>query len=192
MAIEPSDALQAKVDDARDHAALAALPDEYKAIAQAPQITRADLAALIGVRLAGVVQHGRRREGVLITDIRRSWAAAWIISVARAGIMEPYANHTFQPESVVRRIDLAQAVSRILARLPQTGNDWLGARVTFTDMPPGHLAYAAASAAVASGAMTAAAGAFQPSKPVSGAEAIQAMEKLETLAGEAAAPGVGP
>ena len=31
--------------------------------------------------------------------------------------MEPFANHAFQPRTVVRRVDIAQVVARLLARV---------------------------------------------------------------------------
>ncbi|MGE5245611.1 MAG: tetratricopeptide repeat protein [Betaproteobacteria bacterium] len=189
-AIEPGDALERKLDAARDRAAMARMPSEYRAIAGAAQITRADLAALIGVRLAPLVEDGSR-EAVLITDVGTNWAASWIMSVARAGIMEPYANHAFQPGAIVRRIDFAQAVSRLLARIaarsPARAGAWESARVAFPDLAPAHLAYPAASAAVAAGVMTLGPdGAFQPSQPVSGPEAIAGIARLETLGDVAA------
>ena len=56
---------------------------------------------------------------------------------------------------------------------------WETARLKFSDLSPSHLAYPAASAAVASGVLTTAAdNAFQPSRPVTGAEAIDAIAKL--------------
>ena len=123
-----------------------------------PQITRGDLAALIGMRLAPLLQAGRRRDAVLITDVRNHWAATWIMAVARAGVMEPFANHAFQPRAVVRRIDLAQAVSRLLAAIrapaPEPGRPWESARLKFSDLSPRHLAYVSASQSVASGVMT--------------------------------------
>ena len=73
----------------------------------------------------------------------------WIMAVARAGVMEPFANHTFQPRDVVRRVDLAQAVSaaagRASRRRPRTGAVARRRAVRFTDLPAGHLAYPAAS-----------------------------------------------
>lgn len=188
LAIDPTDAVQVKLDDVRDRVALAALPTEYRAIEQAPQITRADLAALIGVRLAPLLQAGRRDDAVVITDVRNSWAAPWIQSVARAGVMEAFANHTFQPYAPVRRADIAQVVSRLLTRIapthPAQAKNWLGAREKFSDISSGHLAYPAASAAVASGVMKVdESGAFQPSKLVTGAEAVEAMQRFAVLAG---------
>jgi S-layer homology domain len=141
------------------------------------------------VRLASLLQNNdRRRDAVLITDIRGNWASNWIMSVARAGVMEPFANHAFQPRAVVRRTDLATAVSRLLGRVatvhPEQSKTWEGARIRFTDLSPSHLAYPAASAAVAAGVLkTAPDNAFQPTRLVAGAEAIEAIAKLEAMAG---------
>ena len=107
------------MEELRSKAALAALPEEFRAIDQAPQVTRADLAALVGIRLAPLLQAGRRSDAALITDVRGNWAATWIMSVARAGVMEPFANHAFQPRTIVRRADLAQALARLLAQVAQ-------------------------------------------------------------------------
>src|SRR3954462_1145245 len=145
------------MEDLRARAALAKLPAEYRAIDQAPQITRADLAALIGIRLNRLLSNGRRADAALLTDVRNHWAATWIMSVARAGVMEPFANHAFQPRAIVRRTDLAQAAARLLARIPGQNaarvKAWDAARLKFSDLSPSHLAYPAASVAVASGVM---------------------------------------
>jgi hypothetical protein len=109
--------------------------------------------------------------------------------VARAGVMESFANHTFQPRNVVRRADLAQAVARLLTHVSATNAAWSAARIRFPDLAASHLAYPAASAAVASGAMQAGPdGSFQPSRPVTGAEAIDAITRIEGLAGLPPAP----
>jgi tetratricopeptide (TPR) repeat protein len=186
--IEGSPELDKKLADARDRAALAKLPPEYRAIDEAPQITRADLAALIAIRLGPLLQTASRNDAALITDVRSSWAQPWIMTVARAGIMEPFANHAFQPRAPVRRSDLAIATARLLRRIaaehPAAASVWENARVRFSDLAPGHLAYPAASAAVAANVLkTTPDNAFQPSRPVSGAEAVEAIAHLESLAG---------
>ncbi len=188
LTLEPSEVVGARRDAVRARAALARLPEEYRAIAEAPQVTRADLAALIGVRLGALLQSVRTGDPVVVTDTRANWAEPWIMTVVRAGVMEPYENHTFQPRVVVRRVDLAQAASRLLQRLaamsPTLARPWENARGRFSDMTQGHLAYPAASVAVAAGVMAVGSDtAFQPSRPVTGAEAVQAVRRLETLAG---------
>ncbi len=187
VAVQPDAAVDAKLDAVRARMELSRLPEEYRAIDQAPQITRADLAALIGVRLAPLLQDARRNDAVLITDVRSSWAAPWIVAVARAGVMEPFSNHAFQPRATIRRADLAQAVSRLLARIaaarPAQSRQWVAARLKFTDLSAGHVAYVAVSQAVAAGVMEVGPdNAFQPSRPVTGAEAIAAIDRLEALA----------
>jgi tetratricopeptide (TPR) repeat protein len=181
-------AVTARLEALRARAARSRLPAEYRALDQAAQITRADLAALIGVRLAPLLESVARSDAALMTDVRNHWAADWIFAVARAGVMEPFDNHAFQPRTIVRRIDLAQAVAHLLpqagVRTPARVKEWEEARLRFSDLSVSHLAYPAASAAVASGVMkTAGDDAFQPSRPVTGPEAIEAIGRLETLAG---------
>jgi tetratricopeptide (TPR) repeat protein len=189
LAVEPGADVEKRLDSLRARMALARLPAEYRAIDQAAQITRADLAALIGIRLTSLLQGGRRSgDAALITDVRNNWAATWIMSVARSGVMDAFANHAFQPRTVVRRTDLAQAVARLLARVAAQNaaraTSWESARLKFSDLAPSHLAYPAASVAIAAGVMkTAADNSFQPSKAVTGAEAIEAIGRIEALAG---------
>jgi tetratricopeptide (TPR) repeat protein len=184
--MEPNPTIEARAEDLRNRAAFAAMPEEYKTIESAPSVTRAQLAALIGVRLADLVKRSRRQNAVVITDTRGSWAAPWIMAVARAGIMEVYPNHTFQPNTLVRRGDLAQAVSRTLNLIaverPRLAQQWRNARQKFTDLSPGHLSYPAASLAVEAGVMQTTDGAFQLTRPVTGADAVSAIRTLEALA----------
>ena len=184
--IEPSDALEGKIEELRERAAFATMPAEYRAIQEAQTVTRAQLAALLGVRLDELLKRTRRRTAVVITDMRGNWAAPWILAVARAGIMEVYPNHTFQPHGTVRRRDLAHAAARALALIaaenPRLGASWRDPRRTFTDLSPGHLSHSAASVAVEAGVMAAMPdGSFQLSRPVTGAEALAAVKKLEDL-----------
>lgn len=185
LALEPNPAIGDRRDRLRARLELARLPDQYRAIDGAAQVSRADLAALIGVRIPLSLQGGPARDPGVITDVRGHWAEPWIMTTARDGVMEAFANHTFQPESTVRRVDLAQAVSRLLARVADTAQlrAWQSASVRFADVPPGHLAYPAASVVVAANIMqTAPGGTFDLSRPVTGAEAIEAVERVKALA----------
>jgi tetratricopeptide (TPR) repeat protein len=187
-ALEPSEALDTRLEALRARAALEAMPPEFRAIAGAPAITRAQLAALIGTRLDALLKRAPRQSSAVITDARGNWAAQWILPVARAGFMEVYANHTFQPAGTVRRGDLAFAASRILgviaAENPKLGASWRSPRRKFPDLSPGHLSYPAVAVAVEAGVMQPVeTGAFQLSRPVTGAEAVSAVDRLVDLAG---------
>ncbi len=184
--LEPDPDLDARIEALTERIAVAALPAAYRAIPDSERLTRGELAALVGVRLDELLRFSRRRQVPLVTDARRHWAQRWVTEVARAGVMETYANHTFQPNATVRRSDLAQVASRMLAviasRDPSLASRWQGARPAFSDIGPGHLAYPAAAAAVAAGVMSTDEGAFRPSRPVTGAEGMAAVEALEALA----------
>jgi tetratricopeptide (TPR) repeat protein len=187
VAIEPSGALEDRIEVFRTAMLLETMPPEFRAIREAPVITRAQLAALIGSRLEAVVAGAPRRGTPVITDTRGNWAFAWILPVTRAGFMEVYPNNTFQPRTAVRRADLAFAASRILAVIaagqPALGTAWRKARPRFADLPAGHPSYPAAALAVGAGVIAPLEqDAFQLSRPVSGEEAIAAVDRLAVLA----------
>ena len=186
-ALEPSDVLNDRIDALRAKASFATMPPEFRAIESADTITRAQLAALIGTRLDALVKRAPRRSTSVITDTRGNWAAQWIIPIARAGFMEVYPNHTFQPTGSVRRGDLALTVTQILSAIaaenPRLAASWRNARRKFSDLSPGHQRYRAAAIAVEAGVMQALEDdTFQVSRPVSGAEAVAAMDRLAGLA----------
>jgi tetratricopeptide (TPR) repeat protein len=185
-AVEPSDSVAARIGLMREKAAFEAMPPEYRTIETSPTVTRAQLAALLGTRLGDLL----RRAAVIpvvVTDGRGNWAAPWIQSVTRAGVMEPFPNHTFQPTTVVSRGDLAQTVSRVLsliaAEKPRLAAKWREPRPKFADIGPAHPMYPAAARAVSSGVMAAADGdTFRLTRPATGTEARDAVSKLEALA----------
>jgi tetratricopeptide (TPR) repeat protein len=167
----------AKTRDAR-------LPAEYRALVSAPQITRGDLAALIGIRLEDILRQAPRTAAV-ITDTAGHWAASWIAEVAAAGVMPPFDNHTFQPRAPVRRVDLAEAVNvllRIVSRTRPALQTQLAARPMIVDVSASHLNYPAVAAAVSTGVLPFVEDRrFDTERRVSGADAIAAIDRLRTL-----------
>jgi tetratricopeptide (TPR) repeat protein len=183
--LEPSAELRRRMAAIDARLAYLKLPAEYRAIPDGASITRGDLASLIGIRLAALLERATAQP-VVITDARNHWASAWIMATASAGIMEPYENHTFQPGQVVQRSDLAQAVARMLkiiaAGRPQLLKDWQSRMQKMGDVGVSNLHYADASLSVAAGIIPLVdGGSFQLSRPVSGAEAIDAVSRVERL-----------
>jgi hypothetical protein len=185
LAIEPNAGLSARTAVVAERAREATLPREFQAIATSAAITRGELAALIGVRLAPVLRGAAPRQAVA-TDIGRHWAASWIGEVVRAGVMDPFEKHTFQPDARVRRGDLAEAVSRVVSLLAATRPALRTAAATrpaIADMSAAHLNYPAAAVAVASGVLPLLdGGRFEVGRAVSGVEAAAAIDRLRTLA----------
>lgn len=185
-AIEPGAAVEAAI--ARSAARLrdAQLPPEFGRIAAAPSMTRGDLAALVGIRLQPLLERAPQRQAV-VTDVSGHWAQPWIAAVIAAGVMDPYENHTFQPRSAVRRGDLAAVVGRLVG-LVAARDPALRARLAqppqVADVEPGHLSYQAVAVAVGSGVLPLVDGQrFQIGRLVSGAEAVEAIDRVGQLAG---------
>jgi tetratricopeptide (TPR) repeat protein len=188
-AIEPSEALTRRIAETAEKARLAKLPPDFHAIPESPQITRGELAALIGIHLEPLLQRAPDQQ-VVITDARDHWAAPWIERVARAGVLDPFANHTFQPRAPIRRGDLAAAVSRLVLLAARDDDKrreaLMAAKPAIADMAPGHLSYPAVSIAVASGVMPLVGGdRFAVTRPVSGAEAIDVLDRVAALGRDA-------
>jgi tetratricopeptide (TPR) repeat protein len=183
--LEPTPDVRRRMAALDARAAYLRLPAEYRALPDAPSITRGDLAAVIGIRLEELLATAPGQVEVL-TDTRNHWAARWIMAVTRAGVMDAFDNHTFMPRNTVRRADLAQAVSRVLkliaVREPALLKEWQGRQAKMTDVGVSNLNYADASLAVSSGVLSLADGdLFQLTRAVSGAEATDAVTKLERL-----------
>jgi tetratricopeptide (TPR) repeat protein len=186
FAIDPRPAWRDRRDALRVKATEASEPKTFRDIATAPSVTRADVAAMIGLRLAEVLEQSPRRVTVVVSDVRSSWASTWILQVTQAGVMDVFANHTFQPATVVRRGTLAEVVARLLSILSaERGTDlskWKNASPAFSDLPAANSGYAADALAVTSGAMTAPAGKFGGAQPASGVDLIAAIARLQQLA----------
>jgi tetratricopeptide (TPR) repeat protein len=183
--LEPSAELRRRIAAIDARLAYSKLPPDYRAIPDAASITRGDLASLIGIRLAPLIARAPAQP-VVITDARNHWAADWIMATASAGVMEPYENHTFQPTNAIQRSDLAQAVARMLkiiaAGRPQLLKDWQSRAQKMGDVGVSNLHFADASLSVAAGIIPLAdGGLFQLSRPVNGAEAVDAISRIERL-----------
>jgi Flp pilus assembly protein TadD len=155
------------------------MPEEYQRIFSATYITRADLAALIDVKVTALSRAGDAEPKVAV-DISGSWAKAHIIKALAFDIIGVYPNHTFQPAALVRRGDLARATARVLDLL-----HWRrSAPVAISDMTSSHLYYDAAERVVGAGIMTLTPdGAFTPSERVSGRDAAEVIDALNRLVG---------
>lgn len=184
-AIDPAEVPESVLTRIGEAVRLAKLPAEYRAIPEETTVSRAQIASLIGVRLEPLIARAQPRQ-VIITDVRNHWAQQWILPVVRAGVMDTLPNYEFEPARRVRRGEFAATVARLLqligALKPQLEKKWQSAVVKIADVPPAHLSYPAVSLAVAAGVMPLSGANFELLRPVSGAEAMDVIGRLEALA----------
>jgi tetratricopeptide (TPR) repeat protein len=164
---------------AREQIELSQMPPEYRRIRTAEVITRADLAALVAVKVSALSRVPGGAAPVAV-DISGSWAREHILRLLSLGIMTVYPNHTFQPAATVRRGELALAVQRVLDLLRHPA----GPAPVFSDMSRSNLHHYAAARVVAAGLMDLTPeGAFQAWRPVTGREANDVVENLVRVVG---------
>jgi tetratricopeptide (TPR) repeat protein len=155
------------------------LPSQYFSIAESARLSREGLAALLFVKLRPAFDDASGRSDVIITDISDSWARQAIRDVVAARILDVYPNHTFQPQALVRRADLAVAFANAMRALAPGDTPERPPTVAIADVPPNNLNYPPVALSVSLGLMaTDRAGDFEPQRVVTGAEAIAAADAL--------------
>jgi len=180
--VAPDDAeVRALVAAARELYLTAELPEEYRDLENKVEILREDLAALLAIRLPNL---GERipapRIGVIITDVDGSWAEPYIRMVVAWGVMEVFQNHAFVPDLVVKRQMFAEVAYRLLELLGATGD---AARVRLADVPSEHYFHDQIQTVVGQGILELGPGnVFGILDPVSGEEAVEAVQRLVRLA----------
>lgn len=180
-AVEPGPEVDRRLATVEERRRLESLPVEFRAIVDAEQLSRGELAALIGERFRVELEAAGTGPTAIITDARDHWAYGWVISVVQARVMEADTNYRFLPAQPVSRAVLADVIMRLLS-LTETASGNVPPRASFSDLAPDHLSYPAAAGAVAAGVLEPLArNSFQPARTVSGAEAIQALSRLTAI-----------
>jgi tetratricopeptide (TPR) repeat protein len=165
----------------RERRALLALPEPLRALGEAPRLTRAELAGLVIEKVGALKSHKPTGVGEVASDLSRTWARSQILRAIELGLMDVYPNHTFQPGGLVRRGELAVVAARVLDLV-----GWGKSMATPPrDMSPSHLQYASALRVLGAGVMQSTpAGAFEPWRIVTGAEAKLVIEAVARLASQ--------
>jgi len=155
------------------------LPAQYFSIAESARLSREALAALLFVKLQSALGDASLRADVIITDVGNSWARQAIRDVVAARILDVYPNHTFQPQALVRRSDLAVAFANAMKALAPGETPDRPPDVAIVDVPPDHLSYPPVALSVSLGLLpTDQTGEFGPQRFVTGSEAIAATDAL--------------
>ena len=121
------------------------------------------------------------------TDIADHVLRADIQAVIDAGVkgLEPYPDHTFQPEKMITRAEFAIMIEDILAKMsadPTIGTKNIGGDSPFPDVRSDHYFFNAIMTCTTRGIMKAkdmATGEFDPMGVVSGAEAMNSLRELK-------------
>jgi Tfp pilus assembly protein PilF len=186
LEIEPGNAeAKDRVEALKNRLGIFELPSRYNDIATLPAIAREDLAALMAVKLRNDFGEAPGKPPIIV-DIAATWASKFILKVTSLGLIEVYANHTFQPRRLVTRADLAAALDRVVTYLDERGHRFFRQippeRIQVTDVAPEHAYYRPISDILSYQIMELFPNrTFRPDQTVSGPEAGQALDALLAL-----------
>jgi tetratricopeptide (TPR) repeat protein len=188
--LNPSNINTTRLAALKARLALSRLPPSYRAISDSSSVTRGELAALVGIRLDSLLSVLPRDETLLITDTRGHWAEPWVRTISQAGVMEVFLNHTFEPNQILQRGELAKTVESLLViignRFPEKVFNWKNHSIDFSDLLPRNIQHKSAAMAVVSGVMSKFQdGTFRLTGRVSGQEAIEAVRRILDIYEEA-------
>jgi tetratricopeptide (TPR) repeat protein len=147
----------------------------FREIQAASNVTRERVAAIIVRYFPQITE--RPQTPQIVTDIETSWARSEIQTVVDLGLMDTFANHTFDPGALVSRGDFATALARLIQILglpPVTG-----APIQTPDVAATNTQYSDIQLVLGHGLMTLQdPGVFGVSDNVSGQDAIRAAGRL--------------
>lgn len=185
QALTPGDKqVQEKINFLKNQLGIVEIPSLYNEIPKLQSISRQDLAAILGVKFNQYLPEPTNPP--IIVDISTSWAAHFIIKVTAANLMDIYDNHTFEPNRVITRAELAETFFRLINYLKGKGKKLIPQipenKIQISDIPTENLYYLPAVEMVAYQLMELyPQKKFMPDMPVSGAEALSIADLLVNL-----------
>ena len=174
-----------RVEELKNKLGIVELPSRYNDIPFSPAVTREDIAALLAVKLKDVLPEAAGQPPIII-DISASWASKFILKVTSLGLLNVHSNHAFQPKRTVTRAELAETLYRTIRFLESRGHAFIHqippSRIPLQDVTPDHIYYQPISQILAYQLMDLFPDkTFRPDQPVSGTEAIKAIDILLAL-----------
>jgi Flp pilus assembly protein TadD len=149
--------------------------EQFHSIEKSTALKREQLAAVFTRYFPQIAEF--RQTPQIITDLQGTWASPEIQTVVGVGLIDAYPNHTFRPDGVVSRGEFAASLARLsrLLGLSETG----APLIPTSTLASGNPLYRDIQLVLSHSLMTLDdAGNFQIDRPVSGEEAVSAVEQL--------------
>ncbi len=176
---------QQRIEILKNRLGIFELPSQYNIIPAAETVTKEQLAALLGVKFKNILDTPQTKPPIII-DISTSWASRYILDASSLGLLDVYPNHTFQPQKIITRAEMAEVLHRLIRQLERQGYRFIQQippeRIQITDVSPDNFYYRPIVLMISYDLMSLAAGRnFNPDQIVSGAEAGQYLDLILAL-----------
>ena len=179
-----------RLEECRAEIQKARYRDEYLRVQAAPEVTRAQLAAILGLEFPEILESPSEGAPVILEDVRDHWAARFIVKVVENGFIPLYSRHRFEPNLVVNRGEMAEVLYRVLVHFGVDAMVHPSSGKRIADVSRVHRQYRAIRTAVSLGLLALdPAGRFHADRPVTGAEAVHAVQSLRNLVFARGRPG---
>ena len=174
-----------RIEQLKNRLGIFEMPSQYNTIPSREAITREDMAAILGIEFQKHLQDPKKEPPIII-DISTSWASEYILKLTSMDILDIYPNHTFKPKKIVTRAQLAEIIYRLINHLKQNGYTLIQQippqSINLSDVPPNNFYYRPIIMAISYGVLNTSMGRnFNPENPVSGQEALKAINILISL-----------
>jgi Tfp pilus assembly protein PilF len=184
--LEPeNDNIQTRVKTLKNRLGIFELPSQFDAIPASEAITKEEVAALIEVKFKDTLDEPKTQPPIII-DISTSWASKYILRAASLGLLDVYANHTFQPKKIVTRAEMADVLNKLINYLKRKNYVFISQippeKIQISDVSPDNYYYQPILRIISYAIMNLSANrTFNPDLPVSGQEAIRLLDIILTL-----------
>ncbi|MFO7866128.1 MAG: tetratricopeptide repeat protein [Candidatus Aminicenantes bacterium] len=192
--LRPEDSqAEQRIEQLKNRLGIFELPSQYDNIPARDAVSKEDVAGLIGVNFGAYLEETGKNPPILI-DISTSWATEFILQTTALGLLDIYPNHTFQPEKIVTRAQMAEILFRLVRYLKEQGHTFVQQvspqNIEIADVSSDNFYYHPIIMMISYDFMSLSRGQrFHPDRPVTGNEAIRLINIVLSQMDESHQPG---
>jgi len=177
--------IQSRIESLKNKLGIFELPNQYHTIPSKEAISREEIASLLAVKFQEIIDEAKGKPRIII-DISTSWATKFILKMTSLGILEVYPNHTFQPQKIITRAEMAEILLRFIDFLKKKGcgliQQFPPERIRISDVSSDNYYHYPITQILSYQIMDLSPGkAFRPDQPVSGQEVVKILDIILSL-----------
>lgn len=186
LALQPeNEDIKSRIESIKNRLGIFDLPSQYRTIPSKTAISKEEVASLLAVKFQGILDDKKAKTPIII-DISTSWASKFILKMTSLGLLDIYPNHTFQPNKIVTRAEMAEILIRLIKLLKEKNHRFIQQfspeKIYISDVSPDNHYYKSITQIVSYQIMDLSADKkFRPERPLSGQEAIKILDIILNL-----------
>lgn len=186
LALQPDNKdLKSRIESIKNRLGIFDLPSQYRTIPSKTEVSKEEVASLLAVKFQGILEDKKAKTPIII-DISTSWASKFILKMTSLGLLDIYPNHTFQPNKIVTRAEMAEILIRLIKLLKEKNHRFIQQfppeKIYIADLSPNNYYYKSITQIVSYQIMDLSSDKkFRPDQPLSGQETIRILDIILNL-----------